>query len=99
MHFPIYLTSFLHGIIKETNNFASLSIHLSSVSNYHLENDSFVGLSITNRLSSWTGSPSCCPKQPRTIFSGRFAVLTASDPFAHTHRYRPQNAFLKYANS
>jgi hypothetical protein len=29
------------------------------VNSYRLEGGSFVELSITNRLSSWTGSPSC----------------------------------------
>ena len=53
------------------------------VNYYRLEGGSFGPLSITNRLSSCTGSPSCSAMYAATISSVRFPVLTARYPLAH----------------
>ncbi len=67
------------------------------VNNYRLEGGSFGPSSIRNRLSSWTGSPSCSAMY--CLISASVMVPEVTAKYPRAHRWRPQNCFRRWANS
>ena len=83
--------------LETTQRYFNKLWDLSPVNDYRLEGGSFVSSSITNRLSSWIGSPSCSEMYSWTISSVMVPELTARYPLAQT--WRPQYCFRRCSNS